>query len=150
MSSRRPLEFKSLDDVMPEVAKLLTGYSKVGNWNLGQTCNHLTKGYVGSIEGFGFKAPWLLRHTLAPLILRNMFKTGKMREQVKVPASLLPRGDHFDDRAEAEALRAAVSLYKAHSSPLPDHPFFGKLTREQADLLHRIHSAHHLSFLLPS
>ena len=149
MSARRTLAFNSLDQVMPDVDRLMAGYTKVGNWSLGQACNHLTKGVVAAIDGADFKAPWLLRMTLAPIFLRQILKSGKMREQIKVPKSLLPKPG-LDDRAEAEALRAALQLYAAHTGPLADHPFFGRLTREQMDRLQYIHCAHHLSFLLPN
>ena len=149
MSARRTLAFNSLDQVMPDVDRLMAGYTKVGNWNLGQACNHMAKGVVTAIEGADFKAPWLLRMTLAPIFLRQILKSGKMREQIKVPESLFPKPG-LDDRAAAAALRAALQLYSAHRGPLADHPFFGRLTREQMDRLHCIHCAHHLSFLLPT
>ena len=150
MSARRTLAFSSLDQVMPDVDRLMmAGYTKVGNWQLGQACNHLAKGVVGAIDGVDFKAPWLIRMVLAPIFLRQILKSGKMREQIKVPESILPKPG-LDDRAEIEALRAALQLYAAHTGPLPDHPFFGRLTREQMDRFQTIHCAHHLSFLLPN
>ena len=60
MPERRTLEFARLDDVMPEVDRLLAGHTTVGNWSLGQICNHLSRPRSGSsVEGFGVKAPWL-------------------------------------------------------------------------------------------
>ena len=38
---RRLLTFRSLDEIMPEVDRLLEGSTKVGNWSLGQMCLHL-------------------------------------------------------------------------------------------------------------
>ena len=150
MSARRPLTFNSLDQVMSDVDRLITaGYTKAGNWNLGEACNHMAKGLVMAIDGADFKAPWLIRMTLAPIILRQILKSGKMREKIKVPESLLPKPG-LDDRAEAEALRAAVRLYTSHTGTLADHPFFGRITRQQMDQLQNIHCAHHLSFLLPT
>ena len=149
MSARRPLSFDSLDQIMPDVDRLLAGYTKVGNWSLGQACNHIGKGFIGAIEGVDFKAPWLLRTLVAPIFLRQIMKTGKMREGIKVPESFLPKAT-LDDRAEVEALRAVINLFKGHTGPFADHPFFGRLSRDQNDQIHRIHSAHHLSFLLPT
>ncbi len=38
---RRTLRFASLDEIMPEVGRLMAGYTAVGNWTLGQVCEHL-------------------------------------------------------------------------------------------------------------
>ena len=37
MTERRTLTFARLDDVMPEVDRLLAGYEAIGMWSLGQT-----------------------------------------------------------------------------------------------------------------
>jgi hypothetical protein len=147
-TGRRPLRFDSLDEVMPDVDRLLRGHRTLGRWSLGQICKHLTGGIVGSVEGFPGRAPWLLRMTLAPIIKRQILATGRMREGVKLPEKFLPRPG-LDDRAEAEALRGALQLYAAHTGPMADHPFFGPLDRDTWTRIHRIHCAHHLSFALP-
>ena len=38
---RRTLSFNSLDEVMPDVERLLQGHTTVGTWTLAQTCRHL-------------------------------------------------------------------------------------------------------------
>ncbi len=38
---RRTLGLDDLDQIMPEVERLLGGYTTVGNWSLGQMCRHL-------------------------------------------------------------------------------------------------------------
>jgi hypothetical protein len=148
MAERRPLAFSSLTEVMPEVDRLLQGHEAGGNWSLGQMCNHLSNTFVYSIEGFGAKVPWLIRKTLGPIVKRQLFKTGQMRAGIKIPEKFLPRPG-LDARAEAEALRAAVQKYSAHSGPLADHPMFGPLSRDEWTRLHCIHCAHHLSFMHP-
>ena len=149
-AKRRTLTFASLDEVMPEVDRLLAGHTTVGHWTLGQICNHLTKAITGSVEGFTFRAPWFVRSVVAPLVLRNILKSGRMPEGVKVNAELLPGVSGLDARAEAEALRASLRLLAAHNGPFADHPFFGRLTRAQVERLQCVHCAHHLSFVLPA
>jgi hypothetical protein len=143
------LTFTRLDEVMPEVDRLLAGYKSVGTWTLGQTCNHLAKGLVYTVEGFPQRMPWVLRKTIGPLIVRSMFKTGSMREGIKVPEQALPTPG-LDDRAEAEALRAAVRLFAAHAGPLAPHPIVDRMSRDDWERFHCIHCAHHLSFLSPA
>ncbi len=146
--ARRALSFSSLEEVMPEVDRLLGGYKAVGNWSLGQMCNHLTQSIAGSVEGYPGQAPWLLRKTLGPLIVRGILKTGKMREGVQVPEAFRPKPG-LDDRAEAEALRAAVRIFAGHHGPLVEHPLGVKLSRADWERLHCVHCAHHLSFAIP-
>lgn len=146
---RRALTFATLDQVMPDVDRLLPGHSTVGNWSLGQICNHLSSAVTASVEGIAFKAPWLLRKTVAPIVLKRMLRTGRMPEGVKLPEHFWPKPG-VDARAEAEALRAAIRLFAAHAGPVADHPFFGRMDRDRWDQLHRIHCAHHLSFVLPA
>jgi hypothetical protein len=146
---RRPLAFARLDEVMPDVDRLLAGYTAVGKWTLGQACNHLANALVYTVEGFPGRMPWVLRKTIGPLIVRSMFKTGSIREGIKVPEEVLPKPG-LDDRAEAEALRAAVRLFLAHAGPLAPHPIVDRMSRDDWERFHCIHCAHHLSFLSPA
>src|SRR3954451_10429489 len=104
MPTRRDLSFASLDRVMPEIDRLLEGHTTVGNWSLGQICNHLGATLVGSLEGFGVQAPWLVRKTIGQVVRRRILRSGRMRAGVKLPERFLPRPG-LDARAEAEALR---------------------------------------------
>lgn len=148
MPERRELTFSSLDRVMPDVDLLLQGHRLAGNWSLGQICNHLASALQYSVEGFPMRVPWPIRVTLGKILLRRDLRTGKISEGIKLPKKLLPKPG-LDDRAEAEALRAAVRVYSATSDPLVDHPLFGRISRDVWDRLHCIHCAHHLSFLWP-
>jgi hypothetical protein len=147
--ARRPLTYSSLDQIMPDVDRLMSDrYKTVGNWSLGQICNHLSGAVTASVQGFGFKAPWILRMTLAPIAWRQIMKSGEMQEGFKREEKYMPKLG-LDDRAEVEALRASLRLLAAHTGPLAPHPFFGKLSREEWERLHCLHSALHLSFAVP-
>jgi hypothetical protein len=149
MPERRTLEFARLDDVMPEVDRLLAGYAPAGKWSLGQICNHLAETYRMSVEGFGVQAPWLVRSTLGRASMKKLFRERRMKEGIKVPEKFLPKPG-MDDRAEAEALRASIAYYQGHPETRALHPFFGRMTGDDWDRLHLIHSAHHLSFAVPA
>jgi Protein of unknown function (DUF1569) len=148
MDDRRTLTFASLAEVMPEVDRLLAGHRMLGQWTLGQMCNHLSGSIVGSVEGFPVKPPWIIRKTIGPLIVRRILKEGRMREGVKLPEKYCPKPG-LDDRAEAEALRAAIRLFSAHTGPFAAHPLGSPLPRETWERLHCIHCAHHLGFAVP-
>ena len=149
MSERRTLAFDRLDHVMPEVDRLLEGHSTVGNWSLGQMCNHLADTFRFSIEGFGAKVPWLPRMLFGRMAKKQVFGSGQMRPGIKLPEKFLPKPG-LDARAEAEALRAAVAIFTAHTGPVADHPMFGPMTHAEWTRLHCIHCAHHLSFAHPN
>jgi hypothetical protein len=149
MAERRQLSFSRLEEIMPDVDRLLAGYVPVGNWSLGQVCNHTSGTIRASIEGSEVNAPWLVRKTLGPVIRKRILSTGKIKEGIKTLESYVPKSG-LDDRAEAEALRASIAYYLTHPEPRASHPFFGRMTAEEWDLLHRIHCAHHLSFVLPA
>ena len=148
ISERRHLTFASLAEVMPEVDRLLKGHRTVGQWSLGQICNHLSSSIVRSVDGFPFQAPWIFRKTIGPLMLGRFLKQRKFPTGIKIPEDHRPRSG-LDDRAEAEALRAAISLFGSHSGPYAESPIAGSMTRATWEQFHAIHCAHHLSFALP-
>jgi hypothetical protein len=147
-AGRRTLSFARLDDVMPDVDRLLLGHTTVGKWSLGQMCRHLCWSVTHSIEGYSEQAPWIVRVTLGRFALRGLLSSERIAEGFKTPTSMVPKPG-LDARAEAEALRAALRLFAVHNGPMALHPFFGTMTRDQWELLHRIHCAHHLSFAVP-
>ena len=145
---RRTLDFGSLDQVMPDVDRLLEGHSTIGNWSLGQICNHLATAITGSVEGYPMRAPWIVRKTIGPWVVGRILTTGRFPAWIRLPEKYVPKPG-VDARAEAEALRAALRLFASHAGPLAEHPLCG-VSREVWDSLHCIHCAHHLSFAIPS
>jgi len=150
MPVRRPLAFSSLDDVMPDVDRLLAGHQTVGTWSLGQICNHLALSLRYSAEGgLPVRISWLTRLLVGTPAKWHVFRTGALPAGFKVPSPVLVPAPDRDDRAEAEALRATIRLYLAAPEPFPPHPLFGPLSPEEWRRFHCIHCAHHLSFALP-
>ncbi len=147
---RRELEFHALDDVRRDVDALhAAGYHRLGNWTLGQTCEHLGIFFRGCLDGFTQRAPWYTR-PFGGLILRRVLRSGRMPTGVKVPADWLPGPPTGDDRAAVEHLVALLARFEQHAGPLHPSPLFGPLSRETWARLHLIHCAHHLSFLVPA
>lgn len=147
--ARRPLTFGSLDEVMPDVDRLLEGHTTVGSWSLGQICAHLARAIDCSVDGFTEKAPWLVRKTVGRLALWWVLRRGRFPQGMRAPQAYQP-GPGADARSEAEALRAALGRFAAHPGPLAEHPLAGPVPREVWERFHCIHCAHHLSFALPT
>jgi hypothetical protein len=146
--SRRTLTFDSLDLVMPVVDQLLEGHTTVGDWSLGQICNHLTTTLTWTVEGYPKLAPWFVRKTVGPLLLKRILRTGRFPDGIKLPKRYLPKPG-VDDRAEAEALRAAIWHFASYSGRLSDHPMAGQIARLDWERFHCIHCARHLGFVQP-
>lgn len=149
-AARRAVVLNSLDDVMPEVERLLGGHSTVGKWSLGQICSHLAQAIHFTIDGFPPEArlPWPIRATLGRFLLWRILRTGRFTERMPMPRKYKP-APGLDAVAEAEALRAALRRLKTHSGPLAEHPLRGVVTRTVWERFHCIHCAHHLSFANP-
>lgn len=149
MPERRSLRFFRFDEIMPEVDRLIAGgHRTVGEWSLGRICNHLASAIQWSVEGSPVLLPWPIRFWLGPVAKRWTFKHERLPFRIKLPAKMVPK-ENVDDRAEAEALRATIAYYLAHPSKRAIHPIFGRLSHEEWDRLHLLHSAHHLGFVLP-
>lgn len=148
--ARRRLTFASYDEAIAEIRRLKArGYRSGGSWTLGQICEHLSFYYRGSLDGFGFKLPWIIRVTLGAMIRRRMLRTRNMKPgSVTVPQSV-PKGRGDDPALIDEAIHLLERL-RDRVGELHDSPLFGRVSPEQWRDLHLIHTAHHLGFLHPN
>jgi hypothetical protein len=144
---RRTLRFHSLDEIMPEVERLLGGYSRIGNWTLGQMCRHLATILRVSVD-MPASPPRDPSRPVDEERKREMLESGALPEGLKTAPPFEPPAD-LDDREEAEALRAAIAHYKASPGPVIAHPLFGEIPRADWDRFHCHHCAHHLGFAIP-
>jgi hypothetical protein len=146
-TGRRALAFGRVEEILPEVDRLLAGHATLGRWSLGMICRHLATAIRDSVEGYPFRMPWAFRRTVGPLGYRWLDRRGRMPSGLWAPKAMIPPTG-LDDRAEAESLRRAIALYRDRG-PIAEHPLFGRFRPEQWDRLHCIHAAHHLGFALP-
>jgi hypothetical protein len=152
--TRRTLTFATLDEAVRDAERLLAnGYERAGNWDLAQCCQHLAVLMGWPIDGFprmSFPrrvAAWCLKHTIARRWLRKVLETGVWPTGTPTDERtiVIPGGN--DAGAVAE-LRRAVDRLLNHAGPFRESPLFGMLDKETLVRLHRIHTAHHLSFLV--
>lgn len=149
-TERRTLQYTSLDNVIPDVERLMLGHLTVGNWSLAEICRHL----AGTIR-LAVDTPATTRHDPALQFpqekIDQVFESGKLPEGLPRPAaasSTLPEPINVQDAANL--LRDAIAYYAASPGPASGHRFLGPLSKDQWDRLQRIHCAHHLSFAIPS
>lgn len=149
MSRRRAVSFRTLDEVMPDVERLMAGHTAVGQWSLGQICNHLALTIRLSIEGAPVKGSWLFRRVAGPVLRRIMLRRNSIPERVQVPKIYLPQ-DQKNAGSEAVALRKAIGRLLAYQGEFDEHPLLGRMSPVDWRQFHLIHCAHHLSFLWPA
>jgi len=146
----RDLDFRKFADVYAELNRLVEyGYTRHGNWTLGQICAHLCIFVEGSMEGFkGPRMPWYKR-MLAPLFVRWMLKRRRMPAGAATPKQCEPPPPTADDRRDVRRLKAILQRYERHTGPLHPSPYGGNARREVWTEMHLIHCAHHLGYLAP-
>ncbi len=146
--ARRTLRFADLDEVMPDVERLLQGHTTVGRWSLAQICCHLAT-VMRRVVDLPASTPSDPSQWVPEEQKRQVLESGLLPEGLPGPADLMPP-ESLDDHAEAEGLRQAIAHYRASAGPAIPHRIFGPLTRAEWDRLQLIHCAHHLSFAVPA
>ncbi len=147
-NQRRPLRFEELSQVVPEAMRLKSGHRTVSRWTLAQICKHLANSFNGSIDGLDLSRHKFKRFFLARQMLRYTFRYG-IPVNYTVDPNIEPTSDVDLDEA-LEQLAGAIERYQAHGGLLRAHPLFGEMPRDDWNRIHRIHCAHHLSFVLPT
>ena len=135
MSLQRTLYFDSHYDVLDEVRNLSdSGYSRVGNWTLGQMCNHLAEGIEMTLRT---RVPDFVERPFVAIFLKLQF-LGRIGDLLglRIPTTL-PQNEPIPDSSGIESLNA--SLLRLDSSK-----------RAALMRFHLWHGQHHLSFLIPN
>ena len=149
VQDRRTVTFSSLRDDLADAERMSTSNAKVlGNWSAGQIFQHLAKVMNDSIDGSDFKVAWFIR-LLAPLMKKKMLGSP-MPPGFKLPAAaaaVLVPGPTSTEEGLA-SLRVAIARLERDPTRARS-PVFGVLTNEEWTQLHLLHSALHLSFLVP-
>src|SRR5262249_17017312 len=91
---------------------------------------------------------WLLKWTIARRWLRKVLDRGVWPTGTPTDERTFPPPGCTDAEAVA-MLRRAVDRLLTHDGPFKEAPLFGMLDKETLVELDRLHTAHHLSFLVP-
>jgi hypothetical protein len=146
---RRDLHFSSYDELLAEARALASQPTRqLGNWSLGQICEHLAKAMDMAIDGPPYKPSWPLR-VLGPFVKKRVITRG-MSPGFKLPknaGTLIPQP--AETAAGIAALETAIARLERTPQRLP-HFVFGPMTREEWDQLHFRHAELHLSFIVPA
>ncbi len=155
-ATRRPLSFDALDAVVADARALLqSGYTKAGNWSLGQACGHLAAFVRYPLDGFPrLPAPirvamWAFRNTVGPGQKRKVLAAGAMPAGMPTLTQTVPPAG-ADDAAGVREYAEQIERLKAFAGTPHPSPYLGPLTRDELVRATCIHAAHHLSFLAPA
>lgn len=150
---RRELHFKNLDEVVAEAERLASGPVRTtGRHSFGQILVHLARTHdmtTGKLQVP--RPPWYMRlmiPLMKPMLLNDKplkpgFNLPKKSEQVFWP------DQEFEVTTALVHLKESIAHYQTQG-PMPVHPMFGSITRQQNDQLNCRHAALHLSFVHPT
>jgi hypothetical protein len=148
IQGRRGVNFASYDDMLADVRDLASRpTTQLGNWSLGQICEHQAKAMNSAIDGAPFRAAWYIR-IIGPLLKKRMI-SRPMSPGFKLPKDavrLLP--SETSNEAGIAALAKAVERLKQNQAREP-HVVFGRMTCDEWDQLMLRHAEMHLSFIVP-
>ena len=141
--------FTSLDEVLLECHALAAQPTRqLGNWSLGQVCQHLgTAMDLCTTADTLFPVPLYLR-ILGPLLRKSVLARG-LPPGFRLPPEgeqLVPPPVSVEDGLAT--LGAGIAALEKTSRRVP-HPVFGTMTVEQWNQFHLRHAEMHLSFILP-
>lgn len=148
VAGRRTLHFDSYEDLLADVHQMNAQPSRyLGNWSLGQVCEHLAKAIEYMVDGAPFKVSWFFR-TLGPFLKKRII-SRPMKPGFRLPKSAsvyLP--ENADAATGVARLEQAIDHYR-QATTLKPHAIFGTMTREECDQLNFRHAEMHLSFIVP-
>jgi hypothetical protein len=151
---RRKLKFESIDDVIAEIDRLhASGYQRLGNWSLGQMCDHIATLAEKSLAGFDTQLPIIFRMTVGKIIFHQVVLKGRFPRGIKAPAELTPKPAPANEDPSAQIQRCKLALQKvqrAAADQFQPHPFAGRVTAEQWRKAQAVHASYHLGFLIPN
>lgn len=146
---QRVLQLTSFDQVRQEVERLhQQGYERAGNWDLAQVLNHFSFFLKGSLDGYTFKVPWIIKVLLGKSVKNRILREQRMKSGVFTPQKPLPPPNADESQAVSEFLEL-LARFDQHQGEYRESPFFGKLTRDECRQLNLIHCNHHLGYLIP-
>lgn len=147
---RRPLHFENLSEAVAEIRRLADGgYDRAGNWNLEQIVGHLNKTMWLAVEEAPFRLPAIIRPVLKWIVFGRMKRGIPLKKfRAPAPAPLQPDDNQRLENLIEEFERLATLIESPDAELLDRHPVFGKFSREDWQINHRWHAAHHLSFLI--
>ena len=150
---RRELSFSNLDEVVAEAERLASGNVRTtGNHSFAKILEHLARTHDMTTGRMEAPRPPFYMRLLMPLMKSMIINDKPVKSGFKLPSKaevVFWPDQEFKVQDALAHLKESVEHYKKQG-PLPKHPMFGKLTRQQNDSMNCRHAALHLSFVHPA
>ena len=150
------LRFENLNDAVAYARRCLThGYEQTGNWDLAQTCRHMSDWLRAPIDGLP-KMSWLMKLLMA--VLSRTAGPGMVRKFLsdrRLPGGMgtlnaTVHPPEPDATAAVEEFAVVAARFIAHKGPwLRPSPLVGNLDPKQVMELQVVHCMHHFGRLNP-
>lgn len=151
VTGRRKLHFSKIDEALADArAMAATPHTQLGNWSLGEICDHLAKSLDSATDDNQFR-PGLFLRLLGPLV-RNRMINQPMSPGFRMPQGMKPIFMPTSDAETNESLpRLQKAIERFNAADLPERsPTFGKMSQEDWHKFHCRHAEMHLSFIVPT
>lgn len=147
---RMDLCFDHLHDTIAEVEKLhQRGWSRAGNWSLGQILDHLNITLRFTFGEIPFFLPMPIRPIIKQMFWPTITKGKPIRLRGIAPKKLQPRPEPDESVVLQEFIDLVNRHFDAGATFAPIHPVFGRLDRNGWLMVQKWHVTHHLSFMTP-
>src|SRR5262249_2934121 len=132
VKGRRTVRYSSYEELLDDVRALATSPTRqLGNWSLGQICEHLSLAMASAIDGPSFQPSWLVRR-IGPFFKKRVLTRG-MPPGFRLPKNatrLIPTNN--DASAGMCAMEKQIARLQQIAERKP-HAVFGALSREEWD-----------------
>ena len=150
VEGRRELHFNNYDQLLDEVRSLAARPTRqLGNWSLGQICQHL-----GTVMDQSATADHLFRVPLGLRIFGRLIRRWVLTRGLPSGYRLPPEGAAKFAPPPVSVEAGLATLEKgmaalAQTSRRTAHPVFGAMNVDEWHQLHLRHAEMHLSFIVP-
>jgi hypothetical protein len=155
---KRTPKFEDFDEMLADVDSMLKqGYTKHGNWSLGQATSHVADWMLFPLDGFPVPPLpmramfWVMKHTVAPGMKRKILAEGFKGGTPTAPVTVAD-ANAMSDEAGVEKLRNAVARVKRHfesNGEMHPSPLFGEMDHDMHRKVTLLHAEHHFGYLEP-
>jgi hypothetical protein len=154
-TQRRKIDFDNWRDVSADINQLIDGgYTATGNWNLQQCCDHLNDWLGYTLDGYPKPSIpvrilfVVLRKVTGERAFQTLLKDRTMKPGLPTAPKTVHKDAH-DDVTAVMTYQATIDRFESYDGPIHSSPLLGSMTKSEAEQLHHVHAALHLSFLWP-
>ncbi len=145
---REGLRYNTITDAINDIHNLRErGYRQAGNWTLEQNCWHLDVVTKTRLKPGPFP-PNTPEQDAKKDMFAQVLATGQLPPGLESPDEFVPPSDA--DATAVTAFLETLEKVKTHVGPFAPHRRFGHMSDDDSRKQILIHTAHHLSHLVPN